>query len=85
MSQASGSRPVNGSRGEHSALAGIRRWLRKLFRRGNGDSQLRDTIEEIIGEIEEAAPEEEAATPRPRPRSAATNGCCSATSSRYGT
>ncbi len=64
MSQASGSsRPVNGSRGEHSAFGGFRRWLRKLFRRTNGDSQLRDTIEEIIGEIEEAIPEEAAATP----------------------
>ncbi len=64
MSQASGSsRPVNGSRGEPSAFGGVRRWLRKLFRRTNGDSQLRDTIEEIIGEIEEAIPEEAAATP----------------------
>ena len=63
MSQASGSRPVNGSRGETSAPGGLRRWLRKLFGRGNGDSQLRETIEEIIGEIEEAVPEEDAATP----------------------
>ncbi len=63
MSQASGSRPVNGSRGETSAPGGLRRWLRKLFRRGNSDSQLRETIEEIIGEIEEAVPEEDAATP----------------------
>ena len=64
MSQALGnSRPVNGSRGKHSAFGGFRRWLRKLFRRTNGDSQLRETIEEIIDEIEEAIPEEEAATP----------------------
>ena len=64
MSQASGSgRAVNGSRGKHSAFGGFRRWLRKLFRRTNGDSQLRETIEEIIDEIEEAIPEEEAATP----------------------
>ncbi len=64
MSQASGSsRPVNGSRGAPSAFGGVWRWLRKLFRRTNGDSQLRDTIEEIIGEIEEAIPEQEAATP----------------------
>ncbi len=63
MSQASGSRPVNGSRGETPAPGGLRRWLRKLFRRGNSDSQLRETIEEIIGEIEEAVPEEDAATP----------------------
>ncbi len=64
MSQASGnSRPVNGGRGEISALGGFWRWLRKLFHRGNGDTQLRDTIEEIIGEIEEAVPEQEAATP----------------------
>ena len=64
MSQASGSSgPVNGGRGEISALGGFWRWLCKLFRRGNGDSQLRDTIEEIIGEIEEAVPEQETATP----------------------
>ena len=64
MSQASGSsRPANGNRGERPALDGIRRWLRKLLGRGNGESQLRETIEEIIGEIEEAIPEEEAATP----------------------
>ncbi len=64
MSQVSGSsRPVNGNRGEHSGFAGFWRWLRKLFGRGNGDTQLRDTIEEIIGEIEEAIPEEESAAP----------------------
>jgi CBS domain containing-hemolysin-like protein len=64
MSQVSGnSRPANGNRGERSALDDFRRWLRRLFGRGNGDSQLRETIEEIIGEIEEAIPEEEAATP----------------------
>jgi CBS domain containing-hemolysin-like protein len=64
MSQASGSsRPVDGSGGEPSTFGGFRRWLSKLLRRANGDSQLRDTIEEIIGEIEEAIPEEEAATP----------------------
>ncbi len=64
MSQVSGnSRPANGNRGGVSALGGFWRWLRKLFGRGNGDSQLRDTIEEIIGEIEEAVPEQEAATP----------------------
>ena len=81
MSQASGSnRSVNGGRGGISAFGDFGRWLRKLFRRGNGDSQLRDTIEEIIGEIEEAVPEQEAAT-----RSVATNGGCSATSSRFGT
>jgi CBS domain containing-hemolysin-like protein len=34
-----------------------------LFHRRNGDTQLRDTIEEIVGEIEEAIPEEGAATP----------------------
>ena len=64
MSQVSGSsRPVNGNRGEHSGFAGFWRWLRKLFGRGNGDTQLRDTIKEIIGEIEEAIPEEDAAVP----------------------
>ncbi len=64
MSQVSGSsRPVTGNRGEHSGFAGFWRWLRKLFGRGNGDTQLRDTIKEIIGEIEEAIPEEDAAVP----------------------
>jgi len=64
MNQLSGSsRPVNGNRGEHNGFGGFRRWLRKLFGRGNVDSQLRDTIEEIIGEIEDAIPEEDAAVP----------------------
>jgi CBS domain containing-hemolysin-like protein len=62
MSQASGnSRSVNGHPAEGSALAGLWQWLSRLFRRRNGDSRLRDTIEEIIGEIEETVPE--AATP----------------------
>ena len=64
MSQASGSNgPVDGGREGLSAFGGFWRWLRKLFRRDNGDSQLRDTIEEIIGEIEEAVSDQEAATP----------------------
>jgi CBS domain containing-hemolysin-like protein len=66
MSQASGdSRPVgkNGQGAGLSPLAGLWHWLRGLFRPRNGDSTLRDTIEEIIGEIEEAAPEEEVAAP----------------------
>ena len=64
MSQTSGGgKLVDGNRGEYSTFAGLWRWLRRLFHRGNGDSQLRDTIEEIIGEIEEAVPETETATP----------------------
>ncbi|RMD64419.1 MAG: HlyC/CorC family transporter [Alphaproteobacteria bacterium] len=43
----------------HSWEAVWRR-LRGLFRSKNDESPLRDTIEEIIGEIEEAAPDEEA-------------------------
>ncbi|MCH8000835.1 MAG: HlyC/CorC family transporter [Proteobacteria bacterium] len=64
MTQAAGgSRPVNGNRDGISILGGLWRWLRRVFRRRNGDSRLRETIEEIIGEIEETVPEEEAATP----------------------
>ena len=64
MSQGLGnSRPANDTRERASTLGGLWQWLRRLFRRGNGGHQLRDTIEEIIGEIEEAVPEEEAATP----------------------
>ncbi|MCH8809092.1 MAG: HlyC/CorC family transporter [Proteobacteria bacterium] len=64
MTQAAGgSRPVNGNRDGISILGGLWRWLRRIFRRRNGDSRLRETIEEIIGEIEETVPEEEAATP----------------------
>ena len=61
MIQASGNgKPVNVSRTENSAPGGLWQWLRGIFRRRNGDSQLRETIEEIIGEIEETAPEDEA-------------------------
>ncbi len=62
MSQASGSsRQADGRRAEGAAPAGFWQWLRRMFRRRNGNSQLRDTIEEIIGEIEETMPD--AATP----------------------
>ncbi|MEX0921500.1 MAG: hemolysin family protein [Rhodovibrionaceae bacterium] len=54
MSQAS-----DGSAGGN----GFWSWLRGLFKPRNGDSKLRDTIEEIIEEIEESEGEEEAATP----------------------
>ncbi len=61
MINASGnSRPVNGNRSEISILAGLWRWLRRVFRRRNSDSQLRDTIEEIIDDFEETAPTDEA-------------------------
>jgi len=66
MSQASGdSRPVgrNGARAGTPALTGLWHWLRGLFRPRNGESALRDTLEEIIGEIEETAPEEQVAAP----------------------
>ena len=62
MSQPSGSsRQADGRRAEGAAQAGFWQWLRRMFRRRNGNSQLRDTIEEIIGEIEETTPA--AATP----------------------
>ncbi len=58
MSQVSDdSRPANGAREKVSTLGGLWQWLRRLFHHENGDHQLRDTIEEIIGEIEEAVPE----------------------------
>lgn len=55
MSQAANSRTAAGG--------GFWHWLRGLFRARNGDSALRDTIEEIIEEIEESEGEEAAATP----------------------
>ena len=64
MSQASDdSRPVvrNGARAGPASLAGLWHWLRGLFRPRNGESALRDTLEEIIGEIEESAPEKDGA------------------------
>jgi CBS domain containing-hemolysin-like protein len=65
MSQASNSRTANGGErpGQASPWGGFWHWLRGLFRVRNGDSALRDTIEEIIEEIEESEGEEEAATP----------------------
>lgn len=62
MSEAAGNekttRPV-----EASALGAFRAWLSGLFKSRNGDSQLRETIEEIIVEIQENEDESEAATP----------------------
>ncbi len=64
MTQAVGdSRPGNGNRDGNFMLGGLWRWLGRMFRRRNADSQLRETIEEIIGEIEETVPAEEAAAP----------------------
>ncbi len=51
---------ANGRAGELPARGGLWQWLRGLFRRRNGESALRDTIEEII---EETANEEDAAAP----------------------
>lgn len=62
MSEAAGNektaRPV-----ETSALSAFKAWLSGLFKSRNGDSQLRETIEEIIVEIQENEDESEAATP----------------------
>lgn len=66
MSEASGSsKPVRGGgqTADEGALAQFRQWLRGLFRPRNGESALRDTIEEIIEELEEVEDPEEAATP----------------------
>ncbi|MFQ5774118.1 MAG: hemolysin family protein [Kiloniellaceae bacterium] len=46
-----------------SPLGGLWQKLRALFRSRNGESPLRDTIEEIIGEIEETIAEDEAVAP----------------------
>jgi len=51
--------PGNGN----APLVGIWRWLRGLFAPRNGESSLRDTIEEIIDEFEEHADEPEAVGP----------------------
>ncbi len=62
MSDASNSgNPARG--GGASALAGLWQRLRGLLGGRNGDSTLRESIEAIIGEIEEAAPDDAAATP----------------------
>lgn len=55
MSHVSG----NGRTAAPTPLGAFWHWLRGLFRHRNGDSALRDTIEEIIEEMEETAPEEE--------------------------
>jgi len=54
MSDASGKRRNGNGQG-------LWQRLRSLFGMRNGDSALRDTLEEIIGEIEESAPEKEGA------------------------
>ena len=65
MTDFSGSRTTrsNGQGAETGRLSRIWHWLRGLLRGRNGDSDLRDTIEEIIEEIEEAESEEASATP----------------------
>ncbi len=65
MTDYSGSRSTRGN-GDGAAggwLGGLWHWLRALFRGRNGDSALRETIEEIIEEIEEGENEQEGATP----------------------
>ena len=62
MSEAAGSEK-SARNGGSSPVAGIRQWLSGLFKSRNGDSHLRETIEEIIVEIQESEDESEAATP----------------------
>lgn len=54
---------ANSDRSEDSPLSRLWQWLRHALGLKNGDSHLRDTIEEIIEEIEESEGEEKAATP----------------------
>ncbi|WP_282604673.1 hemolysin family protein [Pelagibius sp. Alg239-R121] len=44
-------------------FGGLKQWFSTLFKSRNGDSQLRETIEEIIVEIQENEDESEASTP----------------------
>ncbi len=53
----------NGNGAQNGLWAGFRLWLRGLFRARSGESSLRETIEEIIEEIEEGEDEEASATP----------------------
>lgn len=62
MSEAAGSEK-SARNSEPSALAGLKQWILGLFKSRNGDSHLRETIEEIIVEIQENEDESEAATP----------------------
>ncbi len=62
MSEAAGNEK-SARAGEASGLSGFKAWLSGLFKSRNGDSQLRETIEEIIVEIQESEDENEAATP----------------------
>lgn len=65
MTDYSGSRSTrgNGHGADGGWLSEIWHWLRALFRGKNGDSVLRETIEEIIEEIEEGENDHEGATP----------------------
>ena len=65
MTDYSGGRSTrgNGQGATGGWLGEIWLWLRALFRGKNGDSALRETIEEIIEEIEEGGNEQEGATP----------------------
>ena len=66
MSELSGSsKPLGGNGGgtQSAAPGGFWSWLRGLIRHRNGDSPLRDSIEEIIEEIQETEDAGEAATP----------------------
>lgn len=62
MSEAAGGEKSARS-GETSPLGAFRHWITGLFKSRNGDSHLRETIEEIIVEIQENEDEGEAATP----------------------
>ena len=64
MSQVSTTNRSSRSNGQDAGLwANFRNWLRGLLRPKNGDSSLRDTIEEIIEEIEEVEDEEVGMSP----------------------
>ena len=59
MSELSGNRAAGRGANGESALSGLWHRLRSLLGMRNGDSQLREAIEEIIGEVEEQAAEQE--------------------------
>ncbi len=61
MSEASGNGKALRNGGSGAAAGGPWHWLRNLFRRREGESQLRETIEELIGEIQEQESDEEGA------------------------
>lgn len=65
MNEASSGARAAGRTGNGNGYARYGLWqrLRALFRARNGDTSLRETIEEIIGEIEETSTEEDSGLP----------------------